>query len=107
MQLSYAAPRPDRKTVLAMTTLTAARPAQPRGRAERPALWDPGSGRFDPARLRRAILIRGLTADDFALSADCSRTSVYKALSGAGVRDRTALAIVAALERVPPRFHLD
>lgn len=93
-----------------MTTLTSPRPAQNPGRRDGPAshgLWDPASGRFDPMRLRRAIVIRGVTVDDFALTADCSRTSVYKALSGAGVRDRTTLAIVAALERIPPRFQLD
>lgn len=66
------------------------------------SLWDPVTGRFDPARLRLALVVRGWTADDFAKEADCGRTSIYKALQGKGVRDATAIAIFRALSRRQP-----
>ena len=68
--------------------------------------WDPATGRFDPARLRLAIVARGWTADDFDKEADCGRTSVYKALQGKGVRDGTAIAILRALMKREPGLSL-
>jgi hypothetical protein len=58
-----------------------------------PPLWDPRTGRFDPVRLRSALVHREWTAETFAADTGCGRSSVYKALQGQGVRDRTAIAI--------------
>jgi hypothetical protein len=65
-------------------------------------LWEATTGRFDPAQLRSAIVVRGWTADEFATEAACVRTSVYKALQGKGVRDATAIAILRALSTRRP-----
>lgn len=67
-------------------------------------VWDPATGRFDVRRLRWAIVVRGWTPSEFAERTSCSRTSVYKALAGHGVRDRTALAILQALAHRQPRL---
>jgi hypothetical protein len=65
-------------------------------------LWDPRTGRFDGTRLRLALVSRGWTPEDFAENAKVSRSSVYKALQGVGVRDRTAIAIFAGLAQREP-----
>ena len=70
------------------------------------SLWDPATGRFDPARLRLAIVTRGWTPDEFAMEAKCGRTSVYKALQGQGIRDATAIAILRALVKREPTLML-
>jgi hypothetical protein len=76
---------------------------RPSGSTPAPSpLWDPATGRFDPARLRLAMVVRGWTADDLAKEADCGRTSIYKALQGKGVRDATAIAIFRALSKRQP-----
>lgn len=62
-------------------------------------IWDPATGQFNPAQLRLALVQRGWTAETFAREVGCGRSSVYKALTGSGVRDRTALAILQALAR--------
>jgi DNA-binding phage protein len=64
-------------------------------------LYDPRSGRFDPARLRLAILLREMAPEQLAREAGISRSSVYKALRGEGVRHRIAMAILGALGRHP------
>jgi len=67
-----------------------------------PPLWDSATGRFAPALLRNALVVRGMTPEAFALEAKCGRSSVYKALSGAGVSDRTAIEILRGLGRLEP-----
>ena len=71
-----------------------------------PRLWDPGTGRFDPVRLRLALVLREWTAEAFAVDTGCGRSSVYKALQGQGVRDRTAIAIFRGLAQREPRLPL-
>lgn len=65
-------------------------------------LWDPGSGRFVAVSLRLALVRRDWTPEALAEAAGCSRSSVYKALKGDGVRDRTAMAILRALAHREP-----
>ena len=69
-------------------------------------LWDPGTGRFDPIRLRLELVVREWTPETFAVDTGCGRSSVYKALQGQGVRDRTAIAILRGLAQREPRLPL-
>ena len=69
-----------------------------------PVLWDPATGRFDAVRLRRAMVLRAWTPNEFAREAGCGRTSIYKAMTGYGVRDSTAIKILSALQRCQPRL---
>lgn len=62
-------------------------------------LWSAGSGSFDGPRLRGAIVLRGWTVREFAVAADLTSASVYNALRGQRVRDRTALKIFRTLAR--------
>jgi predicted transcriptional regulator len=77
--------------------------ARPQSAASASRLWNPATGRFDPAVLREAIVSRRWTAEEFALAARIGRTTVYKALNGEGVRDRTAIAILDGLARRRPK----
>src|SRR2546421_4914150 len=62
------------------------------------ALWDPASGQFDVSRLRAAIVGRGWTVPEFAATAGASRGTVYRALGGIAVSDRTGVRGISALE---------
>ncbi|MGA2283923.1 MAG: hypothetical protein ABSH07_09715 [Candidatus Dormibacteria bacterium] len=66
--------------------------------------WDAATGRFDPIRLRLALVVREWTPETFAVDTGCGRSSVYKALQGQGVRDRTAIAILFGLAQREPRL---
>lgn len=70
-------------------------------------IYDPASGRFDIVQLRRALIRRGLDVEKFASRSQCSRSSVYKALRGEGVRTRTAIAILRTMAEIPPLLPLD
>lgn len=72
------------------------RPADRDGHHPRP-LWNAASGRFDPVRLRGAIVARAWTVREFAVAAGVSRACLYKALGGRATSDRTAIAIATAL----------
>lgn len=76
------------------------------GRTSLKGVWSPATGRFDGERLPLEIMRRGMTLNEFAAAAECSRTSVYTAVRGVGVRDRTALDIMQALARIAPRLDL-
>jgi hypothetical protein len=65
-------------------------------------LWNPASGQFATALLRAAIVSRGWTVGEFAATAGIGRASVYRALGGRAVSDRTVIRIVAALELRSP-----
>jgi len=67
-------------------------------------LWNPATGRFYPVRLRRAMALRLWTADDLAREAGVSRTTVYKALAGAGVLDKIAYKIILAIQGCEPHL---
>ena len=70
-------------------------------------IWDAASGRFDKVQLRRALVRRGMSIEEFAQSVECSRSSVYKALTGDGLSDRTAIAILRGLASLPPSLELE
>jgi hypothetical protein len=69
-----------------------------------PPLWNPATGRFDRSSLRLALVRREWTPETFAVDTRCGRSSVYKALQGQGVRDRTAIAILRGLAQREPRL---
>jgi predicted transcriptional regulator len=69
---------------------------------ERPPLWNPRTGIFDPAQLRLAIVMRGWTVVEFVKAAQVSRGCLYNALLGFGVTDRTAIRIFQALAKREP-----
>ncbi|MBV9100001.1 MAG: hypothetical protein JO198_03025 [Candidatus Dormibacteraeota bacterium] len=71
-----------------------------------PDLYDPKTGRFDREKLRLELIIRGVTPETFASKTGVPRTSVYKALRGESVRDRTAINILFGLASLPPRLPL-
>jgi hypothetical protein len=83
-------------------TIRAAQPPSSEEPPHRP-LFDPATGRFNVGRLQGAIFVRGWTAEEFALNVECGRSSVYKALAGQPVRNRTARAILEGLHRREPR----
>jgi predicted transcriptional regulator len=66
------------------------------------AFWNPQTGIFDPAQLRQAIVMRGWTVVEFGRVAQVSRGSLYSALLGCGVTDRTAVRIFQALSQRQP-----
>ena len=68
----------------------------------RQPLWEPASGRFDPVRLRAAIVTRGWTVGEFAAAARVSRACLYNALRGLAVSDRTVVRVVSTLEARTP-----
>ena len=70
--------------------------------SEGDVLWDPARGSFAGSRLRRAIVARGWTPEEFAQYTGLHATSIYNALHGRRVRDTTAIKIFAALEKRQP-----
>lgn len=68
----------------------------------RPGLWDPASGRFRPARLRAAIVSRGWTVAEFAVTSGVSRACLYNALRSWATSDRTAIRIATTLATREP-----
>jgi hypothetical protein len=62
-------------------------------------LWNPRTGIFDAGRLRAAIVARGWTVPEFVSVAGVSRGSLYSALLGRGVTDRTAIRIFKGLSQ--------
>ena len=67
-------------------------------------LWDAASGRFDPSRLRTAMVGRGWTVADFVQVSAVSRSCLYKALHGISVSDRTAIRVLTALRSRRPEL---
>jgi hypothetical protein len=86
------------------TTTFGSRPT-PSSVAERP-LYDPMTGRFNVRRLQQEIFIRGWTTEEFVLEVTCGRSSVFKALRGEPVRNKTGRAIIEGLDRRAPRLRL-
>lgn len=66
------------------------------------ALWSPLTGAFNGPRLRKAIVSRGWTAQEFGTVAGLTAASIYSAMRGHRVRDRTALKIFRALGNREP-----
>jgi len=76
--------------------------------AERaPRLWGAASGRFQPVRLRAAIVARGWTVREFAALAGVSPACLYNALQRRAVSDRTVVRIVTTLDTRAPNGLID
>lgn len=58
--------------------------------------------RFDPAQLRRALIVRGLTERQAAQRAHVSRQTLRRALAGETLRAPSWAAIRRMLEQTPP-----
>ena len=71
-------------------------------RTEACGLWDPVSRTFDGGALRFAMVMRRWTAADLADAAGINAKSIYCALRGQRVNDRTALSIFKALAMREP-----
>ena len=65
-------------------------------------LWDAGRGAFHGPSLRRAMVGRGWTVDDFAHTTRLNSGSIRNALHGRRVHDATAIRIFQALEKRKP-----
>lgn len=66
-------------------------------------LWNSETQSFDGAMLRRAIVMRGWNGvSEFARSSGLRESTVYAAVAGHAVRDRTALGIIRALAKREP-----
>lgn len=72
------------------------------GHGNRQVLWHPEDGRFDPGRLRRAIVSRGWTVTEFAQVARIYPGTLYRALTGRPTNDGTAIRIFQTLEKRRP-----
>lgn len=71
-------------------------------RTEARAIWDPVGRCFDSGALRFAMVMRRWTAADLAEVAGINVKSIYVALRGRRVTDRTALQIFKALAMREP-----
>ena len=67
-------------------------------------LYDPVSGRFKLGALAYAIAARGLTPEEFARRAQIARSTIYKAIGGAGVRQAIAIKILRTLRALDTIF---
>lgn len=65
-------------------------------------LWNARTGIFDGSELRAAIVMRGWTVPEFICASGVSRGSLYHALLGYGVSDRTAIRIFQTLKHREP-----
>jgi hypothetical protein len=65
-----------------------------------PGIRDTGL-RLDGARLRRALYIRGVTADTVARAAKVSPNTMTRAMAGDPIRQRTLREVVRALVAMP------
>jgi len=74
--------------------------------APRPAtrrLWYSETRSFDGALLREAMIMRGWSGvSEFAASSGLRGSTVYAAVAGHPVRDRTALRMIQALAKRDP-----
>lgn len=65
-----------------------------------PDLWDAATGYFEPAVLRRAIVGRGWTVEDFSRDAGINQATVYALLGRKrAARPTTAIAIFRTLSQ--------
>lgn len=65
-------------------------------------LWDAAARAFHGPILRRAIVARAWTPEEFARATRLHPGSIYNALQGRPVRDATAIRIFEALEKRQP-----
>jgi predicted transcriptional regulator len=69
------------------------------------AIWIPETGAFDGVLLRLAVLERGWTIAEFAGATGIAERTVYGAVRGRPVQDRTAIRILQTLaQREPMRI---
>lgn len=71
-------------------------------RNEARAIWNPDGRCFDGGALRFAMVLRRWTVSDLADAAEINVKSIYVALRGRRVSDRTALQIFKALAMREP-----
>lgn len=64
-------------------------------------LYDPRTGRFDPVRLRLALVLRRLSTADLVTRSGISSGAVKNARRGDPVKERTASAILAVIDATP------
>lgn len=74
------------------------------GRLQQPngALWSAASGRFQPVRLRAAIVARGWTVAEFSAASGVSRACLYNVLRHQAASDRTVVRITQTLAAREP-----
>ena len=69
------------------------------------AIWIPATGAFDGVLLRLAVLERGWTLAEFAGATGIAERTVYAAVRGRPLQDRTAIRILQTLaQREPMRI---
>jgi predicted transcriptional regulator len=66
------------------------------------ALWSAASGRFQPVRLRAAIVARGWTVAEFSAASGVSRACLYNVLRHQAASDRTVVRITQTLAAREP-----
>jgi hypothetical protein len=66
------------------------------------ALWSAASGRFQPVRLRAAIVARGWTVAEFSAASGVSRACLYNVLRNQAASDRTVVRITQTLAAREP-----
>ncbi len=66
------------------------------------ALWSAASGRFQPVRLRAAIVARGWTVSEFSVASGVSRACLYNVLRHQAASDRTVVRITQTLAARDP-----
>jgi predicted transcriptional regulator len=71
--------------------------AEDRVRQPHGALWSAASGRFQPVRLRAAIVARGWTVVEFSAASGVSRACLYNVLRHQAASDRTVVRITQTL----------
>jgi hypothetical protein len=59
--------------------------------------WDPVTGSFNGPRLHMAIVARGWTLQEFAADAEIREATLYSAVRGRPVQDRTAIRVFRTL----------
>lgn len=79
-------------TLDAIDERTEDRVRQPHG-----VLWSAASGRFQPVRLRAAIVARGWTVAEFSAASGVSRACLYNVLRHHAASDRTVVRITQTL----------
>lgn len=66
------------------------------------ALWSAASGRFQPVRLRAAIVARGWTVAEFSAASGVIRACLYNVLRHQAASDRTVVRITQTLAAREP-----
>ena len=105
----WAAPLPHRSAVAGLPGAdiprAAVRITRPL-RSDPQRIWDGAGHCFNPGALREAMLVRGLSADELAASAEVARATLYDALKGRPTRLQTARRLLEVPAGVEPTLRL-